>query len=71
MKNKHYDNLLYQDDDNYEYLKEDRVVTDNIISDVFGNLEYKPLSRKQETSLIKKAKLSFYEQVDDETKNCS
>ena len=68
MKNEHYDNLLYQDDDNYEYLKEDRAVTDNIISDVFGNLEYKPLSRKQETSLIKKAKLSFYDQVDDETK---
>ena len=67
MKNEHYDNLLYQENEPFMG-KDNKKVTDDIINDVVKSLDYVPLSRKKETSLIKKAKLSFYHSADNETK---
>lgn len=44
------------------------VVTDSFIKDRLYNIDYKPLSRRQEINMIKKLKLSYYEEVDDSLK---
>lgn len=46
----------------------DIIVTNDIVKDRFLNVDYKPLSRKQEINLIKKSKLSYYDYVNDELK---
>ncbi|MBR3362818.1 MAG: sigma-70 family RNA polymerase sigma factor [Bacilli bacterium] len=43
-------------------------VTDSFIKDRLYNIDYKPLSRKQEIDMIKKLKLSYYDEVDDSLK---
>ena len=43
-------------------------LTDDIVSDRLTKMSYKPLSRREEVSLIKKLKLSYYEDVDDNLK---
>ncbi len=46
------------------YIKNE--VSGDIINDRFNNLEYTPLSRNEEISLIRKAKLSFYDDVNED-----
>ncbi|MBR2832894.1 MAG: sigma-70 family RNA polymerase sigma factor [Bacilli bacterium] len=43
-------------------------VTDNIIKDRFINFDYMPLSKQKEISLIKKLKLSYYNEASKEEK---
>lgn len=43
------------------------ILTDDIIDDILNNYEYLELSKEEEISIIKKAKLSFYDKVDVET----
>jgi len=44
------------------------ILTNSILEDFFKTLTYKELTKAKENHLIKKAKLSFYDEVDDETK---
>lgn len=43
-------------------------LTSDIIGDRFLNIPYQPLTREEEVRFIKKAQLSFYDEVDDQTK---
>ena len=46
----------------------EKTLTDNIVHDFFASLDYKKLSREEELHYIRRAKLSFYDDVDDKTK---
>ena len=43
------------------------ILSGSIIDDTIKRIEYKPLTKNQETIWIKKAKLAFYYEVDEET----
>lgn len=53
---------------NNENKKINPVLTNNIVMDTIKKINYKPLTKAQETRWLKKLKLSFYYDVDDKTK---
>ena len=48
--------------------KNEAILSNDIIKDTFKKLDYKPLTKNQETRWLKKLKLAFYYDVDKETK---
>ncbi len=51
-----------------KHLIRKKQLTDDILYDFFNCLDYIPLSLKEEKSYIKKAQLSFYDDIDDDRK---
>lgn len=49
--------------------KDKTYLTNNIIRDTYNKIGYKPLTKAQEKRWIKKLKLAFYYDVDEETRN--
>lgn len=47
--------------------KKQAILSNDIITDTFNKLDYKPLTKNQETRWLKKLKLAFYYDVDKET----
>lgn len=60
--------LLFFLEKDKEIKTQEIYLTDNLINDTYNKLEYKPQSKKQETIWLKKLKLSYYYEVDEETK---
>jgi len=62
---KYYD-LVYKIKRNFS--KSTTILTFDNVRDFYQKIDYKELTKEKEYHLIKKAKLSFYDKVDDETK---
>ena len=47
---------------------EEKILTEDVLHDFYSHLDYKKLSPSEEKRYIKRSKLSFYDEVDDDTK---
>ena len=49
-------------------IMKEKIFTEDVLHDFYANSDYKKISPRKEISLIKRAQLSFYDEVDDKTK---
>ena len=60
--------LLELEKKTFQRKSKEKPLTNDIVADFFKSLDYKPLSARKEMSCVKKAQLSFYDDVDDDRK---